>query len=64
MSGCAKCASQEQCQECETNFFPYGERCYPCNPECSQCLNSPFNCMQCVEGFYQLSHHGRCLPCP
>ena len=64
LEGCAICTSQEQCQTCQDNYFPYFERCYPCNPECNQCLNSPSTCMACNTGFYHLTPYGPCLPCP
>lgn len=63
-SGCAKCLSLTQCQQCATGYLPYMNQCFPCNLECNNCLHAPNLCMSCQPGFYQVAPYGRCLPCP
>lgn len=39
--------------------------CYPCSPECEQCVNAPNRCTSCIEGYYHVSgKYTPCMKCP
>ncbi|KRX05980.1 Insulin-like growth factor binding protein, N-terminal [Pseudocohnilembus persalinus] len=69
---CKTCVNEKQCEqctpprtgdlcECDSGYFEnLNLQCQLCNKPCTECVNQPFQCTQCQEGFELVSDQNYC----